>query len=185
MPRKKRKPTDEHTVGSDSTSKPLGTLSNEEGKSNRHALPVLDDEPADWCAAVLTTLVRVHSRMERRMVEVVGAHGMTLAQFDVLATLWTGEGITQQELAERLLVTKGNVVGLIDRVCRAKWVERRADPSDRRANRLYLTDQGRKRLSEVRPRVASHRTNLFGIFTGDELRQLYQFLRRLEDSVEK
>lgn len=119
------------------------------------------------------------------MVEVVGAHGMTLAQFDVLATLWTGEGITQQELAERLLVTKGNVVGLIDRVCRAKWVERRADPSDRRANRLYLTDQGRKRLSEVRPRVASHRTNLFGIFTGDELRQLYQFLRRLEDSVEK
>ena len=63
------------------------------------------------------------------MADVVGAHGMTLPQFDVLATLWHGEGITQQELASRLLVTKGNVVGLIDRLCTAGLVERRADPA--------------------------------------------------------
>ena len=83
----------------------------------------------------------------RDLTEVLADHGVTLPQFDVLATLWHGEGITQQELAERLLVTKGNVVGLIDRLCGAGLIERRDDPADRRANRLHLTKAGRKRLA--------------------------------------
>ena len=97
------------------------------------------------------TFARVYNRLERRLGQALAAHGVSLSQFDVLATLLHGEGITQQDLAERLLVTKGNVVGLINRIEAAGWVERRPDPEDRRANRLYLTDAGRKILSEVFP----------------------------------
>ena len=91
------------------------------------------------------------------MSDGLAAHGMTLAQYDVLMTLCHGNGITQQELAERLLVTKANVVGLIDRVSAAGWVERRPDPEDRRVNRLYLTEAGpeareRGPARPVRPR---------------------------------
>ena len=112
-------------------------------KLERWSLPVLNEDPRGWETKVVTTLLRFHNRLERCMAEALGVHGLTLPRFDVLATLWHGEGITQQELAERLLVTKGNVVGLIDRVSTAGWVERRPDPEDRRANRLYLTDAGR------------------------------------------
>ncbi len=116
------------------------------------------------------------------MAEAVGVHGLTLPQFDVLATLWHGEGITQQELAERLLVTKGNVVGLIDRVSAAGWVERRPDPEDRRANRLYLTDAGRKLLAKAWPsQIALHR-KVFGTLTQAELTLMHELLTRLEDA---
>ena len=50
--------------------------------------------------------------------------------------------MTQQELAERLYVTKGNVSGLIDRLVEAQLVERRPIPGDRRSHALFLTTSG-------------------------------------------
>jgi MarR family transcriptional regulator, organic hydroperoxide resistance regulator len=148
----------------------------------RWSLPVLNEDPRGWESKVVTTLLRFHDRLERRMAEGLGAHGLTLPQFDVLATLWHGEGITQQELAERLLVTKGNVVGLIDRVSAAGWVERRPDPEDRRANRLHLTDVGRKLLAEAWPCQIALVRKVFGTLTDGELRLMHELLERLEDA---
>jgi DNA-binding MarR family transcriptional regulator len=156
----------------------------DEDKPKRRTLPILEEDPSDWGAAVVYTLVRVYSRMERRMSEVVGGHRMTLAQFDVLATLCNREGITQQQLADELLVTKGNVVGLIDRLCAADLLERRADPSDRRANLLFLTRKGKKRLAQAFPSVDADRSKLLSVFSKTELQQLHRLLRRLEDSTE-
>src|SRR5271170_2697460 len=151
-------------------------------KPKRLSLPVLNKDPRGWQAKVFTTWLRFHNRLERRMAEALGAHGLTLPQFDVLATLWHGEGITQQELADRLLVTKGNVVGLIDRVSAAGWVERRPDPEDRRANRLYLTDAGRKLLAEAWPCQIALGRKVFGTLTEGELRLMHELLERLEDA---
>jgi DNA-binding MarR family transcriptional regulator len=150
--------------------------------AERGSLPVLNEDPRGWEAKVITTLLRFHNRLERRMAEGLGAHGLTLPQFDVLATLWHGDGITQQELAERLLVTKGNVVGLIDRVSAAGWVERRPDPEDRRANRLYLTDTGRKLLAEAWPCQIALGRKVFGTLTQGELRLMHELLERLENA---
>ncbi len=149
-------------------------------KPESKTLPVLNEDPRGWEVKVWVTFARVYNRLERRLGQGLGAHGLTLSQFDVLATLLHGEGITQQELAERLLVTKGNVVGLIDRVGAAGWVERRPDPDDRRANRLYLTDAGRKILSEVFPGHACDVREAFARFTEAELRQMHQLLERLD-----
>ncbi len=149
-------------------------------KSERWSLPVLNKAPRGWEAKVVTTLLRFHNRLERRMAEALGDHGLTLPQFDVLATLWHDEGITQQELAERLLVTKGNVVGLIDRVSTAGWVERRPDPEDRRANRLYLTDAGRKLLAAAWPSQIALNQKIFGTLTEGELRLMLELLERLD-----
>ena len=149
-------------------------------KLERWTLPVLNEDSRGWEIKVVTTLLRFHNRLERRMAEALGVYGLTLPQFDVLATLWHGESITQQELAERLLVTKGNVVGLIDRVSTAGWVERRPDPEDRRANRLYLTDAGRKLLAEAWPSQVALNQKIFGILTEGELRLMHELLLRLE-----
>ena len=148
-------------------------------KLERWSLPVLNEDPRGWEAKVVTTLLRFHNRLERRMAKALGVHGLTLPQFDVLATLWHGEGITQQELAERLLVTKGNVVGLIDRVSTAGWVERRPDPEDRRANRLYLTDAGRKLLAKAWPSQIALNQKIFSTLTEGELRLMHELLERL------
>jgi MarR family transcriptional regulator, organic hydroperoxide resistance regulator len=149
-------------------------------KPDRLSLPVLNEDQRDWQTKVVTTWLRFHNRLERRMPETLGVHGLTLPQFDVLATLWHGEGITQQDLAERLLVTKGNVVGLIDRVSAAGWVERRPDPEDRRANRLYLTDAGRELLARAWPCQIALSQKIFGTLNESELRVMHGLLARLE-----
>jgi MarR family transcriptional regulator, organic hydroperoxide resistance regulator len=153
-------------------------------KTEHRTLPVLNEDPRSWDVKVWVRFARVYNRLERRLGQALAAHGLTLSQFDVLATLLHGEGITQQELAERLLVTKGNVCGLIDRVGAAGWVERRPDPEDRRANRLYLTDAGRKLLTEVFPCHARDIREAFGRLTEAELRQMHQLLERLDAARE-
>ena len=66
-----------------------------------------------------------------------------MPQCDVLTTLTEAEGISQQELAQRLYVTKGNISGLLDRLERAGLVERRSTAADRRQYAIYLTPAGR------------------------------------------
>ena len=94
----------------------------------------------------LSVFLRV-VRLQQRVSASVAAHlrriDLSIPQFDVISTLTEREGITQQELAERLYVTKGNVSGLIDRMVQAGLVERRAMAGDRRSHALYLTPHGR------------------------------------------
>lgn len=85
-------------------------------------------------------------RLNRRVTAAMGAElrelGLSIPQFDALSTLTEREGMTQQDLAARLYVTKGNVSGLIDRLVEAGLVERRAIPGDRRSHALHLTAAG-------------------------------------------
>jgi MarR family transcriptional regulator for hemolysin len=65
--------------------------------------------------------------------------GMTRAQWAVLARLDSNEGLKQSELAEMLDLQPITLTRLVDRLCANGLIERRADPTDRRAKRLYLT----------------------------------------------
>ena len=91
--------------------------------------------------------VRLHRRASNAIAAELKGLGLSIPQFDLLSTLTEQEGLSQQELAERLYVTKGNVSGLLDRMVEAGLVERRAIPDDRRSNALHLTAKGR-RLAE-------------------------------------
>src|SRR4051812_28378741 len=109
------------------------------------------ERPDEQRVRTWVQLVRTFLRVHRRLVSALAAHDVTMPQFDVLATLRFSEGVTQQELAERLLVTKGNVCGVLDRLEKLRRVERRPDPTDRRANRLYLTPEGRRTVDVLLP----------------------------------
>jgi MarR family transcriptional regulator, transcriptional regulator for hemolysin len=69
--------------------------------------------------------------------------GMTRAQWAVLARIESSEGLKQIELAETLDLQPITLTRLIDRLCESGLIERRSDPDDRRARRLYLTPAAR------------------------------------------
>jgi MarR family transcriptional regulator, organic hydroperoxide resistance regulator len=141
-------------------------------------LPVLID-PAELPLRTWARLIRVREQMGRRLERLFARHGLTTAQFDVLATLSHGDGIMQQELSERLLVTKGNVCGLIDRAEAAGWVERRADPEDRRANRIFLTQTGRERLAVTLPDHHDLIQEILGPLGNQQLQELHDALDQI------
>ena len=87
--------------------------------------------------------LRLESRIRLSISNRLRAIGLSIAQCDVLTTLTEREGLSQQDLAERLYVTKGNISGLIDRLAAAGLVERRTIASDRRSHAIFLTPAGR------------------------------------------
>jgi MarR family transcriptional regulator for hemolysin len=75
--------------------------------------------------------------------------GMTRAQWVVLARLDRFEGLKQSELAEMLDLQPISLTRLLDRLCDSGLIERRADPNDRRAKRLFLTPAARPLLEQL------------------------------------
>jgi DNA-binding MarR family transcriptional regulator len=76
----------------------------------------------------------------------------------VLAQLYRRPpGMTPGELTRELLVTAGNVTGIVDRLARRRLVERRPVPEDRRAVRVRLTSRGHRVMEQAIPR---HRRDL-------------------------
>ena len=104
----------------------------------------MPDRPnADRSSRVWFRLIRLEARMQAAVGERLREIGVSIPQCDVLTTLTEQEGVSQQELAKRLYVTKGNISGLIDRLTEAGLVERRAAASDRRQRAIHLTEAGR------------------------------------------
>src|ERR1700691_1971696 len=75
--------------------------------------------------------------------------GMTRAQWAVLVRLDRSEGLNQSELAETLDLQPITLTRLLDKLCDSGLIERRPDPNDRRAKRLFLTAAARPLLERL------------------------------------
>jgi MarR family transcriptional regulator for hemolysin len=79
--------------------------------------------------------------------------GMTRAQWAVLLRLERREGLNQSDLAEDLDIQPITLTRLVDRLCDSGLIERRPDPTDRRAKLLYLTAAARPLLERISEQV--------------------------------
>lgn len=128
-------------------------------------------------------LARAYRRLDGASARLFRRYGLGVGQFDVLARVGAGEGITQQALADSLLVTKGNVAQLLGRMERGGLLVRRAEG---RANRIHLTDEGRRLFAEVVPAQEAHiHAKLAGALTPEEQRLFFDLLRKLDRALER
>jgi MarR family transcriptional regulator for hemolysin len=90
------------------------------------------------------------SRLLRNYIEQrAKSRGTTRAQWIVLFRLRQQEGLSQVDLAEVLELQPISLVRLLDRLVQHGLLERRHDPRDRRANRLFLTASGRQLVDDL------------------------------------
>src|SRR5438445_5739032 len=127
-------------------------------------------------------LVRVFQKVDRASSDSLRCRQLSPAQLDVLAKVGSTEGISQQELADALLVTKGNVCQLLDKMEGSGLLERRPDG---RVNRLFLTDQGRRLYDEVVPRHDAMLAEQFNTLSEADQRALLRLLRQIDHSLER
>ncbi len=138
----------------------------------------------NWGLMAWLYLMRTFNKIERRSNEHLAQYDLTHAQFEVLAHLRKHAGISQQALSERLLVTKGNVCGLIGRMEGRGLVVRCADPEDRRLNLLHLTEAGKALADEVVPVQEEFIVEQLGGLSEAEQRTLHTLLRRLDRTLD-
>lgn len=111
------------------------------------------------------------------------AHAMTRAQWGVLVRLERQEGMTQAEVAEQLEIQPISLLRLIDRLCQQNLVVRRPHPSDRRANLLYLTAEGRAVLTRMAPVGEEIVADVFEQVGKGEIAALLQSLLRIKGNI--
>jgi MarR family transcriptional regulator for hemolysin len=108
---------------------------------------------------------------------------LTRAQCRTLGYLARNEGINQAGLADLLEIRPMTLVRQIDRMQEAGWIERRPDPTDRRARRLFLTDKARPVLGRIWDVASETQDQTLGALSPDEADQLIDLLRRVHGSL--
>lgn len=109
------------------------------------------------------------------------SHDLNTAQFDVIAQVGAAGGITQQELADALLVTKGNISQLLSKLEQDGLITRRPVG---RTNCLFLTERGQAVFDEVVPRQEALIAEMMGSLPEAEQRELLRLLRTLDHAIE-
>ncbi|HWV16188.1 MAG TPA: MarR family transcriptional regulator [Cellvibrio sp.] len=110
-------------------------------------------------------------------------HKMTVAQMRALVYLARNQGLRQIDLADILEVQPITLARLIDQLAEAGWVERRADPSDRRAFQLYLTAAAAPLIEEISQRSASFQKQVLEGLTAVQVESLFAGLNRVRDNL--
>lgn len=110
----------------------------------------------------------------------------TLPRFDVLASLArSDEGLTMSDLSRQLMVSNGNVTGLIDRMTDEGLVMRVPHPADRRSSYVSLSEKGRKRFEKMAAEHARWIDELFEGLDEKDSAELSALLGTLKDSAGK
>ena len=119
-------------------------------KPNPDAGPVAKDHVRLWLRILKVTKTVESELRERFRLE----FGTTLPRFDVMAALYRNEqGMKMSELSRMLMVSNGNVTGIVDRLTDDGLMLRQAVPGDRRAARVRLT---RKGITEFERQARAH-----------------------------
>lgn len=123
-----------------------------------------------------TQLLERHVRNRLRL-----GFGTTLPRFDLMSQLERyPKGLKMRELSQHLMVTGGNVTGIVDQLVKEKLVERLPEPGDRRAFRIRLTRAGDRAFAEM---ARAHENWIISILSGltrKEHAELFRLLAKVK-----
>jgi MarR family transcriptional regulator, lower aerobic nicotinate degradation pathway regulator len=98
-------------------------------------------------------LAKAAQRGAALVAEALEPSGLKARHYGVLVTLAEDDGLTQQELGQRLSIDRTTITAVVDDLQRRGYALRKPDPSDRRAYNVSLTEAGRQGLADIKPRV--------------------------------
>ncbi|MGE0767531.1 MAG: MarR family winged helix-turn-helix transcriptional regulator [Hyphomicrobiaceae bacterium] len=127
-----------------------------------------------WLTTDIARLMR--TVFDRR----VKALGITRPQWLAIVRLHRRPGASQSELADMMEIDKAPAGKIVDRLEERGWVERRADPVDRRINRIFLTDRGDRVYAVISPIARSTVSDALADISDRDVAVLTQLLSRVK-----
>ena len=139
----------------------------------------------DTALRLWVILARCHATYGKAIATKVQDYGLTTPQFGTLEALYHLGPLSLGELAEKLLVTGGNVTYVMDRLEDQGLVYRYRCPEDRRVIQAKLTTEGRELVAEVFPGHASYVEHLSRHLDLDEQKHLSVLLKSLGKGIQE
>jgi DNA-binding MarR family transcriptional regulator len=129
-------------------------------------------------------LIHDVSRLRRNAFDhLMRPKGVTRSQWWVIAHLSRHDGMMQTDLATLLDIGKVTLGGLVDRLEIGGWVERRADPYDRRVKRVFLTATAHDLIRDMRASEQRHNRSVLKGLSRDDRAQLADLLGRIKKNL--
>lgn len=125
----------------------------------------------------------LESLYRKRFEALAQERSLTLPQCKALLYLSRNEGISQKRLAELAEIEPMTLVRILDRMEADGWIERRADPVDRRARSLYTTTGAKPVLEQIDKFSAQMRAEALHGLSADERTQLLKLLERVHANM--
>ena len=142
----------------------------------RTARPDLDPTPLGLVVRVIV----LAKRLERSVDAALQKHGLTLGQFDILATLRRSGmkgGLTPTQLLESVVLSSGGMTARLDQLAKEELIARKGDASDRRKVVVELTAKGRKLIDAATTTRFEEAKRSLPDLKASELKELEALLR--------
>jgi DNA-binding MarR family transcriptional regulator len=125
----------------------------------------------------------IESEVRRRLRD---SFDVTLPRFDLMAQLYRApKAMTLGELSQRMMVSNGNVTGLVDRLLEQGLVSRRPSPKDRRAQLVSLTGEGRRFFRAMARANGDWIGDMLAELSADDIETLMRLLAKTKASARK
>ena len=128
-------------------------------------------------------------KISRIYAEGLAAYEVTPAQLFMLSCLDCQNGQKPSELAEEVHLDASSMTGLLDRTEKAKLIRRMRDPADRRALRIYLTQQGKETVERLKPVISQLQEKVhedfFGGYNDEQVACFLEILRSAGGSPDR
>jgi DNA-binding MarR family transcriptional regulator len=132
---------------------------------------------------IFTCKMLIEGEVRRRLRD---DFDVTLPRFDLMAQLDRApNGMTLGELSQRMMVTNGNVTGLVNRLVAQKLIVRRPSPTDRRAQIVSLTAEGRKAFRAMARANGNWIAEILADLSPGEINELMRLLDKTKASARK
>nr|WP_002034651.1 MarR family transcriptional regulator [Bacillus mycoides]EEL03654.1 Transcriptional regulator (MarR family) [Bacillus cereus BDRD-ST196]AIW87310.1 Transcriptional regulator, MarR [Bacillus mycoides]MED1283457.1 MarR family transcriptional regulator [Bacillus mycoides]GAE40569.1 putative transcriptional regulator [Bacillus mycoides NBRC 101238 = DSM 11821]HDR7592590.1 MarR family transcriptional regulator [Bacillus mycoides] len=122
-------------------------------------------------------LSRFYNRSIRETNQHLKKWNVSAAQFDVLVQIGGNDRLTQQELGNKLFVTKGNVTQLLNKMEQLDWIQREQEGTTKY---ISLTEKGKVLYEEIVPRQETFQAEQFDKLNREEQKQLLELLKKLQ-----
>lgn len=129
-------------------------------------------------------VARVHQLWKKVFGEALAPLGIQVAHYDVLANIAHVPGLTQQALAEKLLVGRSAMSMLLPELERRGLIERRSDETDRRLRRLWLTREGTELTEKAMAVHVARLEAMMTVLSDAECDSIGEMMRRIAKSLE-
>ncbi|MHC4215417.1 MAG: MarR family winged helix-turn-helix transcriptional regulator [Planctomycetota bacterium] len=117
---------------------------------------------------IVFNLAKAYQSAHSRMAALFKPHGLTPIQALVLQAISEQEGQSASEISKRLLLDNATLSGVLDRLADGGWVERRADETDRRVSRIFLSDKASECSRELVQLRAESNDQILGDLSVEE-----------------
>ena len=132
-------------------------------------------------------LLRYSSKLEQIIDDKLRQnYGQNISRFDVLSQLVreTESGLTVGELAGRLIASKGNITGLLDRMGKDGLIRKQAKTDDRRSYLVHITEKGQSLFDEMAENNALWVEQALKSIDIDHMQEFTQFLNKARNSLD-